>query len=121
MSFSTLQATTILALSALSSGALICIYEYSPKDVQAQPEVVSNALDVSIASVASTGAGDGDHAVSSHSASETETDSSTSASFSTTITVTNDAVNEPQSHVFHAVCWRGSSKTINVMCNKIGK
>jgi len=82
VSFSTMSNNTVQYLSSISAGGVVCQYQYSPKDVIANP---------------------GDTTV--------ETDNKEGLT---------DEASGFTGHTIHAICWRGHSRTLNVMCGKTG-
>jgi hypothetical protein len=114
VSFATLSAATLSALTSMSTGALICVYEYDAKDVLEEGGSSSASAGAGVKAegvsaeggVAGAGAG-AELTAASGSASQTSSSSS-----STTPT------NPTGSYFVHAICWRGQTRTINVMCGK---
>lgn len=95
VSFNTLSPATVQTCSNMPSGALICVYKYSPEDV-----VSSEGADAS--SLESL-----DAARQKESSSLNHRDASTSAS-------------PVGDHCIYAICWRGNTRTLNVMCKSTG-
>lgn len=71
MSFTTLSGDFLNALTKLSTGIVICTYDFKAEDMIATEESVEVPVGAS--------------------------------------------------HKFYAVCWKGNSRAINVMCGKVGE
>jgi hypothetical protein len=96
VSYSTLSASTLHHLAAeAQTGSIVVVYNYSPSDVLTSAS--TSLLE-----------GEGEKAA------DPQLENSLAVS----------AVDEGGAHVahsFHAICWKGHSRSLNVMCGKIGK
>jgi hypothetical protein len=93
VSFNTLSAHTVQACSSLGPGAVICVYKFDPADVC-----------VSLDGQATT----------SSSIESTNTEKHASKNVCVSGSTDNGE------HCVHAICWRGTTRTLNVMCGKTG-
>ena len=91
VSFSTLSAATLAAVTSMPSGALICVYKFDPADVLAPAPAAADA-DAS--------------------------SSSSSSSSSAGAAAAPLAASAANGYFMHAICWRGQTRTMNVMCGK---
>ena len=89
VSFSTLSAATLAAVTSMPSGALICVYKFDPADVLAPAPAAADADASSSSSSSSAGAAAAPLAASA-----------------------------ANGYFMHAICWRGQTRTMNVMCGK---
>ena len=89
VSFNTLSASTVQRCSAMTPGAIIIVYHFSPRDV----------LDADVASSGATSSSEIGNGVESEMLSSVEDNSSLE-------------------HCIYCVCWRGQTRTLNVMCGK---
>ena len=85
VSFSTLSAATLAAVTSMPSGALICVYKFDPADVLAPAPAAADAS------------------------------SSSSSAGAAAAPLAASAAN---GYFMHAICWRGQTRTMNVMCGK---
>lgn len=97
VSFTTMSAPTIQQLCTLPAGVVICTYTYDPADYIA-PTSTSQAI---AESEAEAPAANGEEKIEEN--------------------IELGKVSGPRqgSYHFHVVCWRGTSRTINVMCGKV--
>ncbi len=102
VSYATLSAGTIAKLSKVTSGVIICSYLYSPEDYIAPEVNTTSATDTA--------------------KSEDNVDASgmskESQELVNSLNRQDRKVANPQ-YEFHAVCWKGTSRTLNVMCGKV--
>ena len=101
MSYSTLDACTVEALNRLPNGVVVCSYTYNPADAVEDQQAQANTQ--TQASITQTKA---------------SPSTLTSSSFSSAGT---GAGSGPGQHVFYAIGWKGYSRTMNVMCGKVGE
>ena len=90
VSFSTLSAATLAAVTSMPSGALICVYKFDPADVLAPAPAATDA----------------------------DASSSSSSSSSAGAAAAPLAASAANGYFMHAICWRGQTRTMNVMCGK---
>ena len=99
VSFSTLSSTTVQALSSISSGGVIAVYKFNSSDIIR----------------ASSGTGDS----SSSSVVENTAEKPVDDSSVHTEPATACQGQQYPEHYLNAICWRGNTRTLNVMCGKV--
>ena len=101
VSFSTLSSTTVQALSSISSGGVIAVYKFNSSDIIR----------------ASTG--NGNDSSSSSSVENTSEKSVDDSSIPTEPVAFGQEGQQYPEHYLNAICWRGNTRTLNVMCGKV--
>ena len=100
VSFSTLSSTTVQALSSISSGGVIAVYKFNSSDI------------------IRTSSGTGDNSSSSSVEKTAEKPVDDSSVPTEPVAVGQEGQQYPE-HYLNAICWRGNTRTLNVMCGKV--
>jgi hypothetical protein len=95
VSFSTLSASTLASMNSMGVGAFIAVYQYKPEDV----------LPGKVQSLDSA-------------ASSTAEGASSSAMAVAPAPAPAPGAVASHAHNYYAICWRGNSRTVNVMCGR---
>ena len=99
VSYSTLSASTLHQLAVENrTGSIVVVYTYSPSDVLTATSTSGIEGDVEKAS---------DPLLESSTTAKMDMDAAGASAVQV-------------AHSFHAICWKGHSRSLNVMCGKIG-